>query len=211
MSSREQILNKLRAARKPFGDVPPITERRPMIPMADESELRTWFVQEAAKVSVKVHEAADNEAAIAVILSLIGEDKSISGWDFSRIPLPGLAEALAAAGITRADPYDGSVRVGLTGVAAAIAATGSLVVSSGDGMPRLASLLPSSHIAVVRDAQIVANLEAWYAAQKALGLDEFRTHANTVIITGSSRTADIGQELVLGAHGPIEVHVVLIE
>lgn len=212
MTSRDAILNRLRAARQPFTDVPPIPERSPMVPFDDMSPaaLRARFVAEISSLSVVVHEAADDESAIAVILNLIGADKAIAGWAFEQVGLAGLAEALAAAGIYRADPYDGGVRVGLTGVEAAIAATGTLVVASGAGKPRLASLLPYTHVAVVRGRQIVANLETWLAAQRALGVAALRTQANVVLITGPSRTADIGQELILGAHGPVQVHVVLM-
>ncbi|MBK9123782.1 MAG: lactate utilization protein [Chloroflexi bacterium] len=105
---------------------------------------------------------------------------------------------------------DPSARVGLTGVEAALAGTGSLVVSSGPGKPRFASLLPPVHIAVVRADQILPDVEAWFEQVSASGLTHFRESANVVFITGGSRTADIAQELILGAHGPVEVHVVLI-
>lgn len=212
MSTRDQILNKLRAARSPFQDVKPITERRPMNPVDDVSieALQTRFILEAEKVAVKVHPVSDDEYAIAAIMNLIGTDTRISGWEVSQVNVAGLKEALDAAGISYAEPRDGSVRVGLTGVAGAIAATGSLVISSGEGKPRSPSLVPPTHIAVLRAGQIVANLEAWLEVQVGQDLVDFRAPSNVVIITGSSRTADIAQELILGAHGPIELHVILI-
>lgn len=211
-STRDHILNKLRGARKPFQDVSPITERLPMMPMSETGveALSARFTLEAEKVSAKVHAVNDDEHAIAAILNLIGADKQISGWDVAQINVTGLKEALEAAGISYVEPRDGTVRVGLTGVSAAIAATGSLVVASGEGKPRSPSLVPPVHIGVLRTGQIVSNLEAWLEIQRAAGVDQFRAASNVVIITGSSRTADIAQELIQGAHGPIELHVILI-
>lgn len=212
MSTRDQILSKLRNTRPPFQDVPPITERRPMMPVSETSieALSALFTLEAEKVSAKVYAVADDEHATAAILNLIGADTRISGWETPQINVFGLKEALDAAGISYGEPRDGHVRVGLTGTSAAIAATGSLVMVSGEGKPRSPSLVPPVHIAVLRCEQIVANLEAWLEAQRAAGLDQFQSASNIVIITGSSRTADIAQELIQGAHGPIELHVILI-
>jgi L-lactate dehydrogenase complex protein LldG len=105
---------------------------------------------------------------------------------------------------------DGGVRVGLTGVDAALAATGSVVVVSGSGRARAASLVPPIHIAVVAASQIVPDLESWWAVQKAAGLEQIRQHSNVVVITGPSRTADIAMQLVMGMHGPRELHLVLL-
>jgi L-lactate dehydrogenase complex protein LldG len=105
---------------------------------------------------------------------------------------------------------DAGARVGLTGVDAALAATGSLVLSSGDGRARAASLLPPIHIAVVTADQILPDLESWLASSKAAGSAPIRRPSNIVVITGPSRTADIAMQLVMGMHGPREVHVVLM-
>lgn len=214
MSARDNILAKLRAAQTPFTDVPPITERLRVTPDVDPSPegLKARFIKQAELVSVKVWPVADDAAAVAQILALIGDDKSIIAWDFDQIGLPGLESALAGRGVGVADPKDGAVRVGITGVEAALAATGSLVVSSGAGRSRAASLLPPVHIAVVRSVQIIPDLEAYFERLRDQpdGAAAFRQSANVVVITGSSRTADIGQELILGAHGPVSIQVVLI-
>jgi L-lactate dehydrogenase complex protein LldG len=130
------------------------------------------------------------------------------GWDPTHIPIPGLAAALDRANITCV-AQNAAVRVGLTGVNAALAATGSLVLLSGSGRSRAASLLPPVHIAVVAADQIVADLESWWVAQTAAGLDHIRQCSNVVIITGPSRTADIAMQLIMGMHGPRELHLII--
>lgn len=212
MSSRESILNRLRAVANPALNIPDIPDPVRVVPLADTSpaSLRDSFIAAAARVGVKLWPCADDGSALEHVLALIGDDKQIIAWDTEHIPLNGLAAALNDHGITPADVRDPTVRVGLTGVDAALAGTGSLVVCSGPGKPRAASLLPPVHIAVVRSEQIVPDVEAWFGRMAEAGLARFRESANVVFITGGSRTADIAQELIMGAHGPVELHVVLI-
>ena len=212
MTSREMILNKLRAARQPFADAPPAGEMIPVVPRDDTSPaaLRARFVEAAEKLSATVTICPDPDAAIRHILDVIGSDTSILSWDLAHVPLPGLGAALADAGIAIAAAGDANVRVGLTGVDAALAATGSLLLASGPGKPRGASLLPEVHIAVVAADQIVPDLETWLAAQRAAGLESLRRLNNVVMISGPSRTADIAMETVMGVHGPGVVQIVLV-
>lgn len=212
MSSREAILGKLRERGEvPFPAAAPPQAHRHVVPLVDTSAVGLYgrFLQEATNAACIVHEAASNEAAIGAILQIVGADTTISSWNPAHIPLPGLAEALDNADISLVG-QDASVRVGLTGVDAALAATGSVVVLSGNGRPRAASLLPPIHIAVVAASQIVPDLESWWAGQTAEGLDHVRQHSNVVVITGPSRTADIAMQLVMGMHGPRELHLVLL-
>jgi L-lactate dehydrogenase complex protein LldG len=208
MSARERILGKLRAASRPFEDVPPVADRRVMSPLEPESAAG-MFVERLKALSAHVLVTADEPEAVAYVLKIIGEDRRVLAWDFAHIPLEPLGAALAAAGIQVADPRDSDVRVGITGVDAALGATGSLVVSARPGRPRTVSLLPHVHIAVVRAAQVLPHMEAWIAQQSA-DVAAFREVGNHIIISGASRTADIGMELVLGAHGPAELHVILL-
>lgn len=182
-----------------------------MTPLADQSPdaLKAAFVRAAQGVDMTVWPCEDDAAAVRRIVELTGAAGFIA-WAWARIGLAGLEAALAACGATRSGLRDGTAEIGITGVSAALATTGSLVIPSGAGQPRAASLLPPVHIVVVRASQIVADLETYFVGLRAAGLETFRSSANVVLVTGSSRTADIGQELILGAHGPIVVHVVLI-
>jgi L-lactate dehydrogenase complex protein LldG len=211
MNSRDLILDRLRRARQPFTDLPPIAGWRPVTLLPDQTlpALRARFIREAQQVKCHVHTPTSAEEALDVTLELIGTQAQILAWDADQIGLEGLSAALDRANIRTAPPNSDGVTVGVTGVSAALAATGSLVLMSGPGRPRTASLLPDRHIALVPQDRLLPDLEAWFAQQRRDGLTDFRARSNTVIITGPSKTADIAQELILGAHGPREVHIVL--
>lgn len=212
MSSRDAILNKLRRAKQPFTDVPPVQKRVRVTPLVDQSSaaLRKLFIEQAEKLACFVWQPADETEAIEKTLELIGSDSQVLSWGSSQLPLPHLAEVFSERGIAVADHRDGTVRVGISGVTAAIAATGSLILASSANRPRTVSLLPDVHIAVMTTEHLVPDLESWIEQQQSAGLATFRQHSNMVIISGASRTADIGMELVMGAHGPRDLHILLM-
>lgn len=181
---------------------------QPMVNMQGE-DLRTVFIEQAELLTANVITPNDSEDAIAQILGIIGDDRSVMAWDFDHIPVTGLKEALESANIATTDPHDGTVRVGITGIDAAFAATGSIVVSAQPGRDRTTSLLPHTHIAILREDQILPHFDAWIETVKA-DKDAFRKSGNHIVITGASRTADIAMELVLGAHGPANLHLIIL-
>jgi len=96
--------------------------------------------------------------------------------------------------------------VGITGAFCAIAETGTLMMLSGADTPAAASLLPETHIAIVRQSRIVRGMEEAWQLLRA----EHAVMPRAVnFISGPSRTADIEQTVSLGAHGPYRVHIVL--
>ncbi len=211
MSAREQILGKLRQARQPFTDVQPIQDRQPMIPMAGLSaaDQLSRFISEAEALGCCVYQVSPNEA-IEQIMDLLDGDKTVSSWDEAELPLPGLRGMLESLGVSVGAHQDGDTRLGITGVTAALAATGSLIVESGAGRYRSTSLLPDVHIALMRAEQILPDLESWEEAQRRAGYPAFTRSSNTTVISGPSKTADIAHQLVKGAHGPREVHVMIL-
>jgi L-lactate dehydrogenase complex protein LldG len=98
--------------------------------------------------------------------------------------------------------------IGVTGVFAAIAETGTLMMASGPQSPATTSLLPETHVAIVPASRIVAHMEDGFALARA-ELGELPRAIN--FISGPSRTGDIEQTIVLGAHGPYRVHVIVLE
>ena len=176
-----------------------------------------------------VTETSSANAAIAALLQIVEAQpaKTVLMWDEAELPVPGVAAALERAGATilKQSPRDfeqqdtdpsrsaerraafGSATVGITGAQAAIVQTGSIVVVSGPGRGRLASLLPPVHIALVPRAVFAESLAHCLAARP----DLVTAGANFVCITGPSRTADIENMLTRGVHGPREVHVIVVE
>ncbi|HEX8987835.1 MAG TPA: lactate utilization protein C [Rhodocyclaceae bacterium] len=96
---------------------------------------------------------------------------------------------------------------GITGSFCAIAETGTLMLLSGPDTPATASLLPETHVAIVAASRVVAGMEdAWGLARAEFG----RLPRAVNFISGPSRTGDIEQTIVLGAHGPYRVHVIVV-
>lgn len=211
-ASREQILNRLRAAQPLFEIIEAIDEPIRVTPTAEQSPdgLIDIFIEQSRLLSSVIHLPISQIDAIQVLMDLLGEDKSIFSWDFDHIPLAGLQDALTTHGIQVADERDATVRVGITGVDAALAATGSLVLLSGAGKPRLASLLPPVHIAILHKRQILADMESWVTSLRQTGLNVLQATASAIIISGPSRTADIAMQLILGMHGPGELHIIIL-
>lgn len=85
-----------------------------------------------------------------------------------------------------------------------LAETGSVVLAAAPDEPRGRSLLPDVHITLLSEDRIIEGLEELFAAVGS------SLPSALAIVTGPSRSADIEQTLVVGVHGPGEVHVVLL-
>lgn len=92
----------------------------------------------------------------------------------------------------------------------AAAETGTLFLTSGEENPTTLNFLPDTHIAVIRKNDILGSYEdAWNALRDIYG---HRTLPRAVnLISGPSRTADIEQIIVMGAHGPRRLHVIIVD
>jgi L-lactate dehydrogenase complex protein LldG len=114
----------------------------------------------------------------------------------------------AAAGLQiAARATQGQDKLGITGAFCGVAETGTLVVVSGRDTPSGTTLLPDTHVAVVRSSRIVGGMEDAFALIR----NECEALPRAVsFISGPSRTADIEQTIVLGAHGPYRVHVIVV-
>jgi L-lactate dehydrogenase complex protein LldG len=106
-----------------------------------------------------------------------------------------------------ARPTSGNDRLGVTGTFCAIAETGTLVVLTGADTPTATTLLPDTHIAVVRADRIVSGMEEAFALIRR---ERGKTPRAINMISGPSRTGDVEQTIVLGAHGPFRVHILVV-
>lgn len=95
--------------------------------------------------------------------------------------------------------------IGITTADALVVRTGSVVLRANAAGGRRLSVLPHLHIILARDNQFVPSLEDWFSTIQG---DPSWSYAT--IITGPSRTADIEKILVLGAHGPKRLVVIII-
>jgi len=167
---------------------------------------------EAAHGEVRVVETLDEALSeVAELLEEIGAEVVVAD---SEAPLErfslGAGRQVARVSTHNADPEawrDLCARAdaGVTSAEALLAETGSLVVSSGPGRSRLVSLLPPVHIAVVPAERIETDLFTWLAARSG------RWPANTVLVSGPSKTGDIEQTLSVGVHGPKRLVAILYD
>ncbi|TWI52451.1 L-lactate dehydrogenase complex protein LldG [Pseudomonas duriflava] len=95
----------------------------------------------------------------------------------------------------------------LTGTLGAIAATGSLVLWPNTEEPRLMSLVPPLHIALLKASEIADNFYTFQETHR--WRDGMPT--NALLISGPSKTADIEQVLAYGAHGPKDLIVMILK
>ena len=96
--------------------------------------------------------------------------------------------------------------VGITSADYALADPGALVLLSTSREDRIVSLLPPVHIAVIPAGCILAGIDDLFSALP----DPAAVSSSMVIIGGPSRTGDIEMSLVLGVHGPRELHLVVV-
>lgn len=207
-----------RAARA--ADLPPVDGTDPglLVPELNEVDLVAHFAAAVEMADGSVH-SGDPVASITAIVERLDVDRYL-GWDPDRLPVPGIGEALAGSGLTRiphrtpAAPSERlahlsdymDVELGVTGAEAGFAETGTIVVRSGAGRPRMASLICAVHVALLPRAAIRRSLAHWVNEDPTRLADD----TNVVFITGPSRTGDIEMRLNTGVHGPREVHVVLV-
>jgi L-lactate dehydrogenase complex protein LldG len=215
MPARERILERIRRRQHRGGAAPGDAETdlvrtyiraHPRGPLPEVmGDLVARFRARAAALASTLDEVANERevpAAVARFLDAHGLPKSGCVWpQLATLDWGGAGLQLAARAA------NGDDAIGVTGAWCALAETGTLCVLSGAGTPSSASLVPETHVAVVSAARIVAHMEDAWDLMRA----EFGQLPRAVnYISGPSRTADIEQTVVLGAHGPSRVHIVIV-
>jgi L-lactate dehydrogenase complex protein LldG len=178
---------------------------RPAMPV----DLAARFAERAQDMASSLERIAVREAIPGAVRRYL-DAMHIEGSERDGVCWPELADLdWAGAGLhIQNRPTEGHDRLGITGAYCAIAETGTLVVLSGADTPTATTLLPDTHVAVVSATRIVSGMEETFALVRA----ERRAHLPRAInmISGPSRTGDIEQTIVLGAHGPFRVHILLL-
>jgi L-lactate dehydrogenase complex protein LldG len=109
-----------------------------------------------------------------------------------------------------AGPAQAEDHVSLSRAFAGIAETGTLALVSGSDNPTTLNFLPETHILVIEADKIVGDYETfWEMLRAAYGEGAMPRTVN--FITGPSRSADIEQTLLLGAHGPRALHIIIVD
>jgi L-lactate dehydrogenase complex protein LldG len=197
-------------------DPPSVPADLPELPPADLLDL---FRSRAQAVNAVVHGPVTRHGVPRAVAGIAAGHDATSFLAWDDLPAPGVPSALQAAGMERVDHHVANesrvdhnltyrdVDVGITGADAALAESGSIVLIHGEGRPRMASLVPDVHIALVDTDRLDRTLAHWARNDPTLVAET----TNLVLVTGPSRTGDIEQQLNLGVHGPRHVHMVMIK
>lgn len=204
---KEQMLKKIRQALLKKKENPhPDFEDSPLY-ADEETPLDETFARELTKASAHFVYCEGEINMVENLILLIEKLKvtKIAAWESS------IQKTLD----TYAFPYQASddalesIEVGITGCEFLIARNGSVMLSNADASGRRLSIYPPIHIIIAKSSQLVMDVKHALAGMKQKYTDNLPTMISTV--TGPSRTADIEKRLVLGAHGPRELYVFMIE
>jgi L-lactate dehydrogenase complex protein LldG len=222
MSGRDAVLGKIRRAlgvtgqesrrnatvderlnRAPKGVIP----QRGQIPPEEKVRLFATMVQRTGATVERVADEGAIPTEVAEYLRArnlparirIGEDALLNGLGWGRTQIE-----------VKHGASDGFDPVGVTHAIAGVAETGTLVLTSGGDNPTTLNFLPDTSVVVVRAADIAGDFEAvWAEVRAKYGKGSMPRTVNYV--TGPSRSADIEQTILLGAHGPRRLHVVIVD
>jgi L-lactate dehydrogenase complex protein LldG len=221
MSAREDILSNIRRSLGVTGREAPrkaaVEERlrsapRGVVPARGRlsgAALVDLFRAEAERVSASVAEVSQAQDIVGEVARYLrehnlpaslrmGADERLNGLDWS-----GLAIEVSQG------PSAGDDLNGLSHAFGAIAETGTLAMVSGADNPTTLNFLPDNHIVVLREADLAGDAETlWDRLRARYGKGLAPRTVN--LITGPSRSGDIEQQIVLGAHGPRRLHIIIL-
>ncbi|MAY61076.1 MAG: lactate utilization protein [Rhizobiales bacterium] len=223
MSARDSILTKIRqvnvagsddTARKqavaarlsdsPRGIVP----ARGQLPDSERRALFEAMAQKFAATISSVADYSDIPRAVSGYLRehnlpadiRIGDDERLAkaGWDKERTLE------------IRHGASDGGDMTAVSHALAGIAETGTVALASGTDNPTTLNFLPEHHIVVLKASDIDGDLESiWDRLREKFGKGQMPRALN--LVTGPSRSGDIEQKILLGAHGPRALHLIIVD
>lgn len=222
MSGRDAILGRLRRSLAVSGDETErqnvVDERLTLSPKGvipargqlPQAERVALFIDQAEKVSSSVERIASYDDLPEALQAFLrgrnlpaslrrGEDPRLAAAPWDKVPTLEVAVG----------PSDGTDPVGLSHAFAGIAETGTLVLQSGSDNPTTLNFLPETHIVVIDAADIAGDMETiWATVREEHGKGAMPRTIN--MVTGPSRSGDIEQKILLGAHGPRSLHIIVV-
>lgn len=206
-TSREKVLKSVRNALiskldNPYQDV----DFESSVFQAFDDTLEMVFAQELLKVSGKFVYCSDDAEFTVMLKSVMNEN----GWDKIFCMDEKMINLLSSVGIeTDKNLQEDIVKAGLTQCEYLVARLGSVMVSSESAGGRRMNIYPESHLVYAHTSQLVPELkDALKGMKKKYGN---KLPSMISLITGPSRTADIEKTLVMGAHGPKDIYVFMVD
>ncbi len=206
-TSKEKMLKKIRRALLEKRDNPYLNLEETPLYEKHEDLLEVLFAEQLTAVSGHFVFCEDEMQFIENLIDFTEEKnwRKIYCWE------PKLQEVLSKFEFPfySTDTDFMKAEVGITLCDSLIARNGSVLLTNGSGAGRRLSIYPHNHLVVAYTSQLVLDIKDGFKILK----DKYGTLLPTMIcnVTGPSRTADIEKTLVLGAHGPKELIVFLIE
>ena len=207
-TSKEKILKKIRnalinRANPPFADI----DWESSVYIDNNEPLDILFAQEFTKIAGKFV-FCENENEFAEILKTIASNEK---WEKIHCITPEIQSILEQSSIsfTKDENDFLAMEVGITTCEALVARTGSIMMSSKLASGRRMIGYPPIHIVVAYSEQLVYDLkDAFEFIKKKY---QKRIPSMITMVSGPSRTADIEKTLVMGAHGPKDLYLFLID
>ncbi len=221
MSSRQEILNRVRAA------IGPRDEQTARLTVEDRMALRkhnliprqgltagderlALFCQKLVANVISCAQVSDNDQVPAAVADYL-RSRNLSLGGIILAPHP-MLDAIAWEREPHLDlihdQATAQTQVAVTRADLGIAETGTLVFAAAPENPTSLHFVPEVEITILSAAHIVSNLEASFEYLRARGQSTLPRAVN--FVTGPSRTADIELTLTMGAHGPKAVHVIIV-
>ena len=201
-SRKTAVAARLKSA--PNGVIP----ARAQLPQKRQVDLFQTMAEKFAATVVRVKSPKDVPAAVSAYLrSKNLPSRAAIGTDPRLAAMPWKAQKNLE---LKTGPSDGSDETGISHAFAAIAETGTLVMTSGADNPTTLNFLPENHIVIIEASKVTGDLESVMAqVRTTFGKGQMPRTVN--FITGPSRSGDIEQKILLGAHGPRALHIILVE
>jgi L-lactate dehydrogenase complex protein LldG len=222
MSARDQVIGAIRRSLGVTGNEAPrrkevadriaghprgVVPARGQVSPQERVDLFARMIEGAAGSVVRVNDAADVPAEVAAFLRRYnlpmaarrGADARLASIPWERAPTLEISTGAP----------DPKMLSSVSHAFAGVAETGTLALTSGGDNPTSLNFLPDNHIVVIDAKDVVGDFESvWQRLRETFGEAVMPRTVN--LITGPSRSADIEQTLILGAHGPRRLHVIVV-